>query len=38
MTLSGGSSETDADEMAGVTRLCDEWNVDVVDALDIWND
>lgn len=38
MTLSGGSSETDADELAGVTRLCDEWGVDVIDALDIWND
>jgi tellurite resistance protein len=38
LALSSGDSEIDADEMSGIARLCDAWDVTVKDAEDIWND
>lgn len=38
LALSSGDSEIDAEEMSGITRLCDTWDVAVKDAEDIWSD
>lgn len=38
IALSGGDSEIDAEEMSGISRLCEAWDVSVRDALDIWTD
>lgn len=38
LALSSADSEVDAEEASGIARLCDEWDVDVNDALDIWDD
>ena len=38
LALSSADSELDAEELAGLTRLCDEWDVNIKDAQDIWND
>ena len=38
LALSSADSEIDPQEMSGLSRLCDEWNVDIQDAQDIWSD
>jgi hypothetical protein len=38
LALSSADSELDVDELAGLTRLCDEWDVSIQDAQDIWSD
>ncbi|MDH3274975.1 MAG: hypothetical protein OEM64_12335 [Gammaproteobacteria bacterium] len=38
LALSSADSELDVDEMAGLSRLCDEWDVRIQDAQDIWSD
>jgi tellurite resistance protein len=38
LALSSADNEVDADELAGLSRLCDEWDVRIQDAKDIWSD
>jgi len=38
LALSSADSEIDADEMSGLARLCDEWDVSTKDAQDLWVD
>jgi hypothetical protein len=38
LALSSADSELDVDELAGLARLCDEWDVSIQDAQDIWSD
>ena len=38
LALSSGDSEIDANEMSGIARLCDTWDVDIRDAEEIWSD
>jgi len=38
LALAVGDSEIDAEEMSGIARLCDTWNIEVSDAEAIWND
>jgi len=38
LALSSADSELDVDELAGLSRLCDEWDVRIQDAQDIWSD
>jgi tellurite resistance protein len=38
LALSSADSELDVDELAGLSRLCDEWDVSIQDAQDIWSD
>jgi len=38
LALSSGDSEIDAEEVLGLTRLCNAWDVNVHDAQDIWTD
>lgn len=38
LALSSGDSEIDADEMSGIARLCEAWDVAVKDAEDLWSD
>ncbi|MDH3431792.1 MAG: hypothetical protein OEQ14_17470 [Gammaproteobacteria bacterium] len=38
LALSSGDGEIDADEMSGITRLCDAWDVNINDAQEIWSD
>ena len=38
LALSSGNSEIDANEMSGIARLCDAWDVDVTDAEELWSD
>jgi len=38
LTLSSADSELDVDELAGLSRLCNEWGVKIKDAQDIWSD
>lgn len=38
LALSSADSELDVDELASLSRLCDEWDVRIQDAKDIWTD
>ena len=38
LALAIGDSEIDTDEMAGIARLCDAWDIEVSDAEDVWYD
>ena len=38
LALAVGDSELDTDEMSGITRLCDAWDIKVSDAEALWND
>jgi hypothetical protein len=38
LALAVGDSEIDTDEMIGITRLCDAWDIDISDAEAIWNE
>ena len=38
LALSSADSEIDAEEMSGLARLCDEWDVSTKDAQDLWDD
>lgn len=38
LALSSADNELDVDELAGLSRLCDEWDVTIQDAQDIWSD
>ena len=38
LALASGDSEIDANEMSGITRLCEAWDVEIRDAEDIWSD
>ena len=38
LALSSADSELDVEELAGLCRLRDEWNVSIQDAQDIWSD
>ena len=38
LALSSADSELDVDELAGLSRLCDGWDVSIQDAQDIWRD
>ena len=38
LTLSSADGDLDAEETSALARLCEEWDVDVGDAQDIWGD
>ena len=38
LALSSADNELDADELVELSRLCDEWEVRIQDAKDIWSD
>ena len=38
LALAIGDSEIDTDEMSGIARLCEAWDIDVSDAEAVWND
>jgi tellurite resistance protein len=38
LALAVGDSEIDAGELSGIARLCEEWDVALSDAEEIWND
>lgn len=38
LALAVGDSEVDTDELSGLARLCNEWDIEVSDAEAIWND
>ena len=38
LALSSADGELDAEEASAITRLCGEWDVNIEDAQDIWDD